>query len=175
MSSSKLTLVAPATGIVTLLSDVPDPVFAGGTLGEGIALDPLETTLHAPCDGEVVQCAKTRHALSLRSEQGVEVLLHLGLDTVELQGRGIDLLVEVGQRVKAGDPLCRFDPELLAEQASSLITPLVVTDDAGWRLRLEAGATGERVERGEALMSLTPAETSVETTTEHTGHGMSAV
>ncbi|WP_069383461.1 phosphoenolpyruvate--protein phosphotransferase [Halomonas caseinilytica] len=169
MSSSKLTLVAPATGIVTLLSDVPDPVFAGGTLGEGIALDPLETTLHAPCDGEVVQCAKTRHALSLRSEQGVEVLLHLGLDTVELQGRGIDLLVEVGQRVKAGAPLCRFDPELLAEQASSLITPLVVTDDAGWRLRLEAGATGEPVERGEALMSLTPAETPVETTTEHTG------
>ncbi|WP_275286972.1 phosphoenolpyruvate--protein phosphotransferase [Halomonas elongata] len=169
MSSSQLTLVAPATGIVTLLSDVPDPVFADGTLGEGIALDPLEATLHAPCDGEIVQCARTRHALSLRSEQGVEVLLHLGLDTVELQGQGIDLLVEVGQGVKAGEPLCRFDPELLAEQASSLITPLVVTDDAGWRLRLEASATGERVERGETLMSLTPAVTSGETATERTG------
>lgn len=169
MSSSKLTLVAPATGIVTLLSDVPDPVFAGGTLGEGIALDPLEPVLHAPCDGEVVQCAKTRHALTLKTEQGVEVLIHLGLDTVELQGQGIELNVAVGQRVKTGEPLCCFDPELLAERARSLITPLVVTDDAGWRLRLEANATGGYVERGAALMSLTPAAASDTATTERTG------
>ncbi|GED21698.1 phosphoenolpyruvate--protein phosphotransferase [Halomonas halmophila] len=160
MSACPLSLVAPVTGITMRLGDVPDPVFAGGELGQGVALDPLEASLHAPCDGEVVQCARTGHALSLRTEQGIEVLLHLGLDTVELQGEGIELLVEVGQWVKAGDELCRFDPELLAERARSLITPLVVTDAAGWQLEHVVDTANGRVERGEPLMHLVAAESS---------------
>ncbi|MDP1136460.1 PTS glucose transporter subunit IIA, partial [Klebsiella pneumoniae] len=89
---------------------------------------------HAPCDGEVVQCARTHHAFTLKTKAGVELLLHLGLDTVELNGKGIEPLVSVGDQVRAGDPLCRFDADTLARGASALITPLVITEAAGWQL-----------------------------------------
>lgn len=123
MSPSTLILRAPVDGVVLPLTEVPDPVFAGLALGEGIALDPLGECLHAPCDGEVVQCARTHHALTLRTSAGVELLLHLGLDTVALAGEGIEPLVAVGDRVRAGDPLCRFDADRLARGATALITP----------------------------------------------------
>ncbi len=158
MSPSTLTLRAPVDGVVLPLSRVPDPVFAGQALGEGIALDPLGECLHAPCDGEVVQCARTHHALTLRTAAGVELLLHLGLDTVALDGEGIEPLVAVGDRVRAGDPLCRFDADRLARGATALITPLVITEPAGWRLRAPAHGEGERVARGEALLVLEAAE-----------------
>lgn len=154
-ASQTLTLLAPVEGVVIPLNEVPDPVFAGLTLGEGIALDPLGECLHAPCDGEVVQCARTRHALTLRTDAGLELLIHLGLDTVELQGQGIELLVAVGDRVRAGEPLCRFDADVLALGASALITPIVVTEPAGWRLLPLHYAKGERVALGETLMVLT--------------------
>ncbi|GAA0568659.1 phosphoenolpyruvate--protein phosphotransferase [Halomonas salifodinae] len=153
-SSQTLTLLAPVAGLVVPLAAVPDPVFAGLALGEGIALDPLGECLHAPCDGEVVQCARTHHALTLRTEAGLELLLHLGLDTVELQGRGIEPLVAVGDRVRAGDPLCRFDADALARGASALITPLVITEAAGWRLREPTLTAGSRVALGEPLLVL---------------------
>ncbi|MBF8222458.1 phosphoenolpyruvate--protein phosphotransferase [Halomonas sp. 328] len=153
-SSQTLTLLAPVAGLVVPLAAVPDPVFAGQALGEGIALDPLGECLHAPCDGEVVQCARTHHALTLRTEAGVELLLHLGLDTVELQGQGIEPLVAVGDRVRAGDPLCRFDADALARGASALITPLVITEAGGWRLREPSLAAGARVTLGEPLLVL---------------------
>ncbi len=153
-SSQTLTLLAPVAGLVVPLAAVPDPVFAGLALGEGIALDPLGECLHAPCDGEVVQCARTHHALTLRTSAGVELLLHLGLDTVELQGRGIEPLVAVGDRVRAGDPLCRFDADALARGASALITPLVITETAGWRLREPTLTAGSRVALGDPLLVL---------------------
>ncbi|GEK46327.1 phosphoenolpyruvate--protein phosphotransferase [Bisbaumannia pacifica] len=158
-SSQALTLLAPVAGVVVPLAAVPDPVFADQALGEGIALDPLGECLHAPCDGEVVQCARTHHALTLKTEAGVELLLHLGLDTVELQGRGIEPLVAVGDRVRAGDPLCRFDADALARGASALITPLVITEAAGWRLREPILTAGARVALGEPLLVLEAAGT----------------
>ncbi|GKW47848.1 phosphoenolpyruvate--protein phosphotransferase [Halomonas sp. NCCP-2165] len=158
-SSQSLTLLAPVAGMVVPLAAVPDPVFADQALGEGIALDPLGECLHAPCDGEVVQCARTHHALTLRTEAGVELLLHLGLDTVELQGAGIEPLVAVGDRVRAGDPLCRFDADALARGASALITPLVITEAAGWRLREPSLTAGARVALGEPLLVLEAAGT----------------
>ena len=154
-ASQTLTLLAPIEGVVIPLNEVPDPVFAGLTLGEGIALDPLGECLHAPCDGEIVQCARTRHALTLRTDAGLELLIHLGLDTVELQGQGIELLVAVGDRVRAGEPLFRFDADVLALGASALITPIVVTEPASWRLLPLRYAKGERVALGETLMVLT--------------------
>ncbi|MCG6657407.1 phosphoenolpyruvate--protein phosphotransferase [Halomonas campisalis] len=156
-SSQSLTLLAPVAGLVVPLAAVPDPVFAGLALGEGIALDPLGECLHAPCDGEVVQCARTHHALTLKTDAEVELLLHLGLDTVALQGQGIEPLVGVGDRVRAGDPLCRFDADALARGASALITPLVITEAAGWRLLPSARAEGERVACGDPLLVLIPA------------------
>lgn len=158
-ASQTLTLLAPVEGVVIPLNEVPDPVFAGLALGDGIALDPLGECLHAPCDGEVVQCARTRHALTLRTDAGLELLIHLGLDTVELQGQGIELLVAVGDQVSAGEPLCRFDADVLALGASALITPIVVTEPAGWRLLPLRYAKGERVALGEKLMVLTRTST----------------
>ncbi|MEA3249984.1 MAG: phosphoenolpyruvate--protein phosphotransferase [Pseudomonadota bacterium] len=146
---------APVDGVLVALDAVPDPVFAEGTLGEGLAIDPLGDTLHAPCTGEVVQCARTAHAVTLRSANGIELLVHLGLDTVNLDGAGLELLVDVGQRVEAGEPLLRFDIDRVAQQAMSLITPLVVAEPAGWRLAsLGAPRSGETVRRGEVIMRL---------------------
>lgn len=79
--ASSLDIQAPVDGVLVALDAVPDPVFAGGTLGEGMAIDPLGDTLHAPCDGEIVHCARTAHAVTLRSAGGVELLIHLGLVT----------------------------------------------------------------------------------------------
>ncbi|MDR5867573.1 phosphoenolpyruvate--protein phosphotransferase [Halomonas koreensis] len=157
MSTPSLTLAAPCAGVLWPLESVPDPVFAGRALGEGVALDPLDDALYAPCDGEVVQCARTRHALTLRTGEGVELLLHLGLDTVALDGEGIEPAVAVGDRVVAGQLLCRFDPDLLARRARALITPLVITEPAGHRLAPLAHAEGRRLARGEPLLSLIPA------------------
>lgn len=154
-ANQSLTLRAPVAGVVVPLTAVPDPVFASLTLGEGIALDPLDECLHAPCDGEVVQCARTHHAFTLKTEAGVELLLHLGLDTVELNGEGIEPLVVVGDHVRAGDPLCRFDADALALGASALITPLVITEAAGWQLLPSKHREGERVSLGEPLLVLT--------------------
>jgi glucose-specific phosphotransferase system IIA component len=154
MTASPLILHAPVDGVVVPLDEVPDPVFAGAVLGEGIALDPLDECLYAPCEGEVIHCARTRHAVTLRTDAGVELLVHLGLDTVELGGEGIELLVAIGGRVTTGDPLCRFDVERVARQASSLITPLVVTAANGWRLSRPNHAGGARVVRGEPLLEL---------------------
>ena len=154
MSSSFLTLVSPVKGIVVPLAEVPDPVFAEGALGQGIALDPLGGCLHAPFAGEVIQCARTHHAFTLRSDDGIEVLVHLGLDTVALEGRGIEPCVSVGQRVEVGEPLCHFDVDTLACEASSLITPLVVLDAPGWQLTETGLRSGEVVQRGDPLIVL---------------------
>ncbi|MCM2973682.1 phosphoenolpyruvate--protein phosphotransferase [Larsenimonas suaedae] len=128
MTATDLTLTAPVDGIVVPLDQVPDPVFSGETLGPGIALDPLGNTLHAPCSGVIVQCARTRHAVTLRDGHGLEWLLHLGIDTVALDGEGIDLLVREDQAVSEGDPLCTYDIDALACRARALITPLVLTN-----------------------------------------------
>ena len=154
MSRAEIVLQAPCDALVVPLEQVPDPVFAGGQLGPGLAIEPLGQTLHAPCAGTVVMCATTRHALTLRlgdDPDAPELLLHLGLDTVELGGRGIEALVAVGQQVEAGAPLLRFDADLLAREATSLVTPLVFI--AGIQLRIEAQAPG-RVTQGETLARL---------------------
>ncbi|MDV6319621.1 phosphoenolpyruvate--protein phosphotransferase [Chromohalobacter sp. HP20-39] len=159
--ASSLDILAPVDGVLVALDAVPDPVFAEGTLGEGLAIDPLGGTLHAPCDGEIVHCARTAHAVTLRSAGGVELLVHLGLDTVNLDGAGLELLVEVGQRVAAGEPLLRFDADQVARQAMSLITPLIIAEPAGWRLTSrDAQRSGDSVRQGEAIMRLeAPLET----------------
>ena len=95
-NKNNITLSAPLSGPVFPLADVDDAVFASGTMGPGLAIDPLNDCLHAPCAGEIIHIARTRHALTLRTNNGAKLLLHLGLDTVELQGEGFALLIEEG-------------------------------------------------------------------------------
>jgi multiphosphoryl transfer protein len=126
---SALKIIAPFDGWCAPLDEVPDPVFAGRLLGDGLAIDPTSGILIAPCDGEIVTLPASGHAVSIRSEHGVDVLIHVGIDTVQLGGRGFDPRVKPGARVKAGDELIRFDLDVVARGAKSLMTPIVVTSE----------------------------------------------
>ncbi|MCF1488564.1 phosphoenolpyruvate--protein phosphotransferase [Pseudomonas sp. AA27] len=138
--NNKIILHAPLAGPQVPLDQVPDPVFSSATLGDGVAIDPLNDMLHAPCAGEVVQLARTGHALTLRAANGAEVLLHIGVDTVQLQGRGFSPLVALGDQVTLGQPLVRFDMDLVAQHCVSLVTVMLVSNGPGFGLmRLETG------------------------------------
>ena len=123
---SALRLAAPLAGWCASLTEVPDPVFADRLAGDGVAIDPTGDTLHAPCDGEIVPMQGARHAVTVRAAGGIDLLMHVGIDTVKLAGEGFELLVAPGQHVRAGDALLRFDLDALARRAVSLMTPIVL-------------------------------------------------
>ena len=147
-----LTLLAPLAGWSTPLDEAPDEVFAGRLLGDGVAIDPTEGTLHAPCDGEIVLLPATRHAVTLRAASGCEVLLHVGIDTVALGGEGFEAHVRQGAPVSAGDALLSFDLDLLARRAKSLLTPIIVTAESGCQIRRRS--LDRAVAVGEWLMEI---------------------
>jgi phosphocarrier protein FPr/phosphocarrier protein len=124
-----LNIIAPFDGWCAPLDEVPDAVFAGRLLGDGLAVDPTSGIVTAPCDGEIVTLPASAHAVSIRSPRGLDVLIHIGIDTVQLGGRGFDPRVKPGARVKAGDELIRFDLNVVGRGAKSLMTPIVVTSD----------------------------------------------
>src|SRR5688500_66387 len=103
-------------------------------LGDGLAIDPTGATLHAPCDGTIVSYAAQKHAVTLRAANCAEVLLHVGIDTVELAGDGFELHAAAGQNVTAGTPLLSFDLDRLARRAKSLMTPVIVTDGTRFKI-----------------------------------------
>ncbi len=123
-----LEVLAPLSGVIVPLDSVPDPVFANRMVGDGVSIDPTSCEVLAPFAGEVTQLHDSRHAVAVTSASGVEVLIHVGLDTVGLRGRGFEPLVARGARVVRGQPLLRFDPELLAREARSLLTTVIVTN-----------------------------------------------
>lgn len=121
-------ITSPLEGHAVPLSEVPDPIFAAGKLGPGIAIEPTGNTVVAPADATVILVQKSGHAVALRLESGVELLIHIGLDTVQLGGEGFKVHVERKQQVKAGDPLITFDPEFIRSKNLPLITPVVVSN-----------------------------------------------
>ena len=146
------TLRAPLRGWLASLDEVPDEVFAQRVLGEGVAIDPTEGSLHAPCDGEVISLAATRHAVAIKSVDGAELLLHVGIDTVALEGRGFEAHVKLGDRVTTGQKLLSFDLDLLARNAKSLITPIILTN--GDAFELEFHALDREVTLDDAIASI---------------------
>lgn len=126
--NSKLQLLAPLSGQIWPLEQIPDPVFSQKMVGDGLSIDPVDAELVAPCDGEVVALHAAGHAVTLRSEGGADVLLHIGIDTVKLKGEGFQPQVSVGQRVRAGDLLIAFDLDFVATHAKSLLTQVVITN-----------------------------------------------
>jgi phosphocarrier protein FPr/phosphocarrier protein len=126
---TSLKIIASFDGWCAPLDEVPDPVFAGRLLGDGLAIDPTSGIVTAPCDGEIITLPASGHAVSIRSLHDVDVLIHIGIDTVQLGGRGFDPRVKPGARVKAGDELIRFDLDVVARGAKSLMTPIVVTSE----------------------------------------------
>lgn len=128
MSNHAVALYAPLSGQTIELERVPDPVFAGKMVGDGVAIDPTSEVLLAPCQGVVKQIHPSCHALTLETPSGLEVLMHIGLDTVTLKSEGFTPKVKVGDSVEKGQELIAFDAALIAEKARSLITLVLVTN-----------------------------------------------
>jgi phosphocarrier protein FPr len=122
-----LALLAPVSGVIVPLEDVPDPVFAQRLAGDGLSIDPLGSEVVAPCDAVVRQVHRASHAVTLEAS-GLEIVIHVGLDTVLLQGAGFHPAVKAGQQVRAGDVLLRFDIDDVARRARSLLTEVVIAN-----------------------------------------------
>ncbi|MEH3048099.1 phosphoenolpyruvate--protein phosphotransferase [Sphingomonas adhaesiva] len=151
---ARLTLVSPLRGWAMPLEEVPDPVFAGRLMGEGAAIDPVGSSLHAPCDATIVSVHAARHAVSLRADNGAEILLHLGIDTVALDGEGFVAHVAAGQAVRAGERLISFDLDRLLATAPSMATPMLLTDPDAFAVVERHVARG--VEVGDPLLVVEP-------------------
>jgi phosphocarrier protein FPr len=147
-----LLLTAPLSGVIYPLERVPDPVFAQKLVGDGVSIDPTDACLHAPCAGEVVHVHAAGHALTLRAAGGVEVLMHIGIDTVTLKGAGFTPRVKAGDRVAAGAPLIEFDLDHVATHAKSVLTQIVIAN--GDTVRGMERASG-MVKAGATLLTLT--------------------
>jgi glucose-specific phosphotransferase system IIA component len=126
--NSIIDITSPLTGKAIDISQVSDQVFSQKMLGDGIAIDPTHGNVVSPCNGKVIQVFPTNHAIGIKTKEGIEILIHLGLDTVELKGKGFKRLVDKGDRVETGDKLIEMDMTYLKEKAKSLITPVVITN-----------------------------------------------
>lgn len=121
-------IASPLTGRAMPLSEAPDEVFASGAMGKGIAIEPTEGVVKSPVNGTVVTIFPTGHAIGLVTENGAEILIHIGLDTVNLEGRGFEKLVASGDKVEAGQELVRFDIALIKAAGYQTVTPIIVTN-----------------------------------------------
>lgn len=136
------TLLAPVSGEVVALEQVPDEAFASKAVGEGVAIRPTGSTVVSPASGTVLKIFNTNHAFCLETEKGLEVVVHMGIDTVALEGKGFTRLVEEGAQVKAGEPILEMDLAWLNSHAKSMISPVVVTNIEDFSgIRLVAGDT----------------------------------
>lgn len=126
-------LYTPITGKVIPLDEVPDAVFSGKMVGDGFAVIPAEGKVYAPVNGKIVQFFPTKHALGIIDENGLEVLIHFGIDTVELKGQGFTAHKAVGDRVQIGDLLLEVDLQVLEAHDKSPITPIVLTNKTQYK------------------------------------------
>jgi len=124
-------IVAPIDGKAVDIEEVPDEVFAQKMVGDGMAILPVGDTFCAPVAGKVTKIFETNHAFSIDAGGGVTVMVHIGLDTVELGGEGFERLVEEGADVEAGDAIIRIDYEKVSQKARDMLTPVVITNESG--------------------------------------------
>ena len=127
---SSIVVTAPFSGKLVPLSEVPDETFASGVLGEGIAIEPSDGLFCSPVDGTVETIAETKHAIGFAADNGLEILVHVGLETVSLNGEGFEILVKEGDRVKTGQPVAKADLALIRERGLKTITSIVLTGGA---------------------------------------------
>ena len=153
MSDNQLILLAPVSGVVYPLERVPDPVFSQKLAGDGISIDPTDNILRAPCPGEIVQQHAAGHAVTLKAAGDVEVLMHVGIDTVTLKGQGFTSRVKVGDKVETGAPLIEFDLDYVGTNAKSLLTEVIISN--GEMVSEMVHASGTAVVGKTPLLTLT--------------------
>lgn len=145
------TLQSPLTGEIVALADVPDEVFASGVLGKGIAVNPSEGKVFAPADAEVTTLFPTGHAIGLKTSKGAEILIHIGMDTVKMNGDSFKTHVQQGDKVKAGQLLIEFDIEKIKKAGYPIITPVIVTNHADYKDIIPS--EGKIIGNGDTLIS----------------------
>ncbi len=148
----RIVLVSPLRGKIVKLSEVKDEAFSSGALGEGVAIEPNEGVLYAPADGTISALFPTGHAVGITTETGLELLIHVGMDTVQLDGRGFRTFVEAGEVVKQGQKLIEFDIKLISEAGYSLETPVLVTNADDFK-KVEI-TEAEKVQAGDCLLHI---------------------
>lgn len=151
-AEKEIALFAHLNGTVVPLDDVEDEVFSMRILGEGIAIEPSEGKLYAPCDGTVDSVFDTKHAVNLVSEDGVEILLHIGIDTVKLEGKCFEAHVESGQKVKTGDLLISFDIQGIKEAGYKTTTPMIICNSDDYQ-NIQEAASGE-IKSGSKVLTI---------------------
>ena len=127
------TISSPATGVMIALEDVNDPIFSSKAMGEGVAFKLTDGHIYSPVDGEVIMAAKTGHAVGLKSNNGAEVLIHIGMDTVNMNGEGFNVLVKEGQKVSVGDLLVEADLEAIEKAGYDNVTPVIITNTTEYK------------------------------------------
>jgi PTS system beta-glucosides-specific IIC component len=146
------TLVSPLKGNTVLLEDMEDAAFSSGALGKGIAIMPEEGILYAPADGAVTAIFPTGHAIGMVTEDGAEILIHVGMDTVKLEGRGFTPLTSVGSRVSKGQEILRFDMEAIKKEGCSLLTPVLISNFSNYSDIIPTDAS--KVSVGEPIITI---------------------
>lgn len=152
LKKDRKVIVAPVSGKCIPIEEVSDPVFSTKMMGDGFAIVPSEETVAAPADGEIVMIPDSKHAFGLKTKSGVELLVHIGLDTVNLNGEGFTILQEQGAKVKAGTPIIRFDRKFMEEKGIDLTTMVIFTDGKDGEVSLSR--YGQTVKTGDELMEL---------------------
>ena len=142
---------APLEGEIRILSEIEDPVFSSEALGKGCAIEPAKGEVVAPFDGTIEQVAETKHAIGMTGDNGLEVLIHVGIDTVELKGKGYEPMVKVGDKVKKGQLLLKFDMETISAAGYKLTTPVVITNTDDFA-SVEPVATGKVTQGQDVLL-----------------------
>lgn len=149
--SRSVTIVAPCDGEVIPLSEVPDQVFSGGMMGDGVGFIPRQSEIVAPFHGKVKALFPTKHAIGIESTDGVELLIHIGIDTVKLNGEGFESFVKVGDEVAEGQLLMKVDLEYLQQHAPSIVTPMIVTNLGERQIEVE---DVKKVEKGQRVFTV---------------------
>lgn len=121
-------VISPITGKVLNMKEVPDKMFSEKMIGDGVAIEPKEGLVISPIDGTVATIFPTNHAIGLITKEGLEILIHIGIDTVELKGEGFKALTVEGNKVKKGDPLMEFDLDIIKKAGKLTITPIIITN-----------------------------------------------
>ena len=143
---------SPISGKVIELEKVNDPVFSSGAMGKGVAIEPLDNKVYAPVNGTIEFIADTKHAIGLLSEDGIEVLIHVGMDTVKMNGRGFNVKTAVNSKIKEGDLLLEFDRDIIEKEGYSLITPVVITNADNYEDKILC--INEEVKNGMSIINL---------------------